>query len=58
MAEEPKVRVEELRTLISYHNQRYFVDDAPEISDAEFDDLVRELTALEADHPEIGRAHV
>lgn len=53
MAEEPKVRVEELRTLISYHNQRYFVDDAPEISDAEFDDLVRELTALEADHPEL-----
>ena len=53
MAEEPKVRVDELRALISYHNQRYFADAAPEISDAEFDDLVRELTALEADHPEL-----
>lgn len=46
-------RAEELRELISYHNRRYFELDDPEISDADFDDLVRELTALEEDYPEI-----
>jgi len=46
-------RITELRALIEYHNERYFVHDAPEISDAEFDALVRELRDLEAAHPEL-----
>ena len=46
-------RVSELRELITFHNDRYFGDDDPEISDADFDELVRELRALEAEHPEL-----
>ena len=46
-------RVGELRELITFHNDRYFGDDDPEISDADFDELVRELRALEAEHPEL-----
>ena len=46
-------RVGELRELITFHNDRYFGDDDPEISDADFDELVRELRALEAKHPEL-----
>src|SRR5512143_4353023 len=48
-----KSRVEELRRLIRYHNDRYYRDDAPEISDAEYDDLFRELQSLEEAHPEL-----
>jgi DNA ligase (NAD+) len=40
-----------LRELITYHNERYHTLDAPEIPDAEFDLLVRELRDLEASHP-------
>ncbi len=47
------VRAAELRDLISYHNERYHTLDEPEIPDAEFDLLVRELRALEAAHPEL-----
>ena len=46
-------RAEELRDLIDYHNRRYFVDDDPEITDAEFDALVAELAAFEREHPEL-----
>ena len=42
-----------MRRLIEYHTRRYFVDDDPEITDAEFDELVAELAALERDHPEV-----
>ena len=49
----PAARVEELRRLIRYHNDRYYRDDAPEISDAEYDALFRELVRLEAAHPEL-----
>jgi DNA ligase (NAD+) len=48
-------RAEELRLQIDYHNRRYFADDDPEITDAEFDALVAELTELERDHPELAR---
>jgi DNA ligase (NAD+) len=48
----PRKRIEELRTLVRFHNERYHALDEPEISDAEFDQLVRELRQLEADHPE------
>jgi len=48
-----KQRVEELRSSINYHNYRYYVLDSPEISDAEYDKLMRELKQLEAEHPEL-----
>ena len=55
MAASKKVvaRAAELRELISYHNDRYFGADEPEISDAEFDELVRELRNIETEHPEL-----
>jgi DNA ligase (NAD+) len=46
-----KARVVQLRELIEYHNDRYFVFDEPDVSDAEFDALVRELRELEAQYP-------
>ncbi|MGH9650370.1 MAG: DNA ligase LigA-related protein, partial [Terriglobales bacterium] len=46
-------RIEALREKIRYHEHRYFVLDAPEISDADFDKLMRELRDLEAKHPEL-----
>jgi len=46
-------RVRELRALIRYHNHRYYVLDDPEITDAEYDALMRELVALEQAHPEL-----
>jgi len=49
----PKARVDLLRRLIRYHNDRYYRDDAPEVSDAEYDALFRELSRLEAAHPEL-----
>jgi DNA ligase (NAD+) len=50
---EAKLRVEELRSLIEHHRYRYHVLDSPEISDAEYDELVRELERLEAEFPEL-----
>ena len=47
------VRIDELRELIRYHNRRYYELDEPEISDAEYDGLVRRLLELEAEHPEL-----
>src|SRR5438067_12411561 len=47
-----KLRVEELRDLIDHHNYRYHVLDDPEVSDAEYDDLMRELRGLEQEFPE------
>jgi len=46
-------RIDELRTQIVHHNERYHTLDDPEISDADYDDLVRELRALEAEHPDL-----
>lgn len=45
-------RIEELRRLLDYHNHKYYVENAPEISDFEFDTLMHELQQLEAEHPE------
>ncbi|HIJ95978.1 MAG TPA: NAD-dependent DNA ligase LigA [Desulfuromonadales bacterium] len=47
------LRVRELHTLIDYHNRRYYQQDAPEISDAEYDALFRELQELEQRFPEL-----
>jgi DNA ligase (NAD+) len=46
-------RAAELRRVIEYHNERYYALDAPEIPDAEYDLLVRELRAIEAAHPSL-----
>jgi DNA ligase (NAD+) len=46
-------RYKELVDKINFHNHRYYVLDAPEIADAEYDQLMEELRALEADHPEL-----
>jgi DNA ligase (NAD+) len=48
-----KQRIEELREIINHHNYRYYVLDSPEISDAEYDELMKELRQLEAEHPEL-----
>jgi DNA ligase (NAD+) len=52
-AQEAKLRVEELRSQIAYHDYRYYSLDAPEIADAEYDQLMRELRELEGRHPEL-----
>jgi len=46
-------RIEDLREQVRYHNRRYHIEDAPEVSDAEYDALVNELESLEAEHPEL-----
>ena len=49
----PAARAAELRRLIERANHAYYALDRPEISDAEYDRLFRELQALEAAHPEL-----
>ncbi len=46
-------QIESLRDQIRHHNYRYHVLDDPEVPDAEYDRLVRQLQALERDHPEL-----
>ncbi|HNU74155.1 MAG TPA: NAD-dependent DNA ligase LigA [Deltaproteobacteria bacterium] len=46
-------RINDLRKQIDYHNYRYYVLDSPEISDFEYDELMRELLRLEAENPEL-----
>jgi DNA ligase (NAD+) len=53
MATSASQRVEELRAAIAYHDQKYYVQDSPEISDADYDALVRELRAIEQEHPDL-----
>jgi DNA ligase (NAD+) len=50
---EATARAAELREQIHRHDYLYYVEARPEISDAEYDALVRELAALEAEHPEL-----
>ena len=50
---EAKLRVEELREQINHHSYRYHVLDEPEVADAEYDLLVRELQQLEDQFPEL-----
>jgi DNA ligase (NAD+) len=50
---DPAARIAELRRQIRHHEERYYVDSAPEVSDAEFDALMRELQDLERDHPDL-----
>ncbi|MFC1989655.1 NAD-dependent DNA ligase LigA [Chloroflexota bacterium] len=46
-------RIEQLKTRINYHNYRYYVLDSPEISDVEYDKLMRELKQLEEKYPQV-----
>jgi len=46
-------RAEELRRLIEHHNYSYYVLDDPEVPDAEYDRLMRELESIESGHPEL-----
>ncbi|MGE3073789.1 MAG: NAD-dependent DNA ligase LigA [Dehalococcoidia bacterium] len=50
---EARLRSEELRSIINYHNRLYYEKDAPEIPDAVYDDFMNELRALEAEFPEL-----
>jgi len=53
MTEPPQTEVEQLREQIRYHDRKYYVDAAPEISDLEYDRLLQRLKDLEAKHPEL-----
>ena len=53
MSATPTQRAAALREQINAHNYRYYVLDDPQISDAQYDILLRELQALEAQHPEL-----
>lgn len=46
-------KIASLRRRLEYHNHRYYVLDAPEISDEEYDELLRELKRIEQEHPEL-----
>ncbi len=50
---EIKARAEDLRSQIIYHNNRYYNEDSPEISDYEYDMLLRELEKIESDYPQL-----
>jgi DNA ligase (NAD+) len=49
----PAERINELRHLIRYHEERYYVLNDPEIADAEFDALMKELERLESENPDL-----
>ena len=49
----PAERINELRILIRHHEERYYVLNDPEIADAEFDALMRELERLESENPDL-----
>src|SRR4029453_10732953 len=50
---QPPERLQELRDAIRYHEERYYVQNSPEISDEEFDRLLHELERLEAEYPDL-----
>src|SRR5690242_21367853 len=52
-AKELEKKIESLREKIRHHEYRYYVLDAPEITDAEFDQLINQLKAIESEHPEL-----
>ncbi len=53
---DPKERIEELTSILTEANYRYYVLDDPNIQDFEYDRLLRELEVLEAEHPEMASA--
>ena len=48
-----KIRIDELNKLTAYYAKKYYDDDAPEISDFEYDMLMNELKNLEKEFPEL-----
>ena len=53
MSDSAQQRAAELRRQLDHHNRLYYVLDEPEVGDDEYDALLDELRALEADHPEL-----
>ena len=53
MSNDFAARIDELRTQIRYHSHLYYVLDAPEVSDADYDRLFRDLEQLEREHPDL-----
>ena len=51
--QQAKLRVEELRSQIAYHDYRYYALNEPEVSDAEYDELMAELRSLEERYPQL-----
>ena len=47
-----------LREQLQYHNRKYYDEDAPEISDYDYDMMQRKLRTLEAAHPELSLIHI
>src|SRR5687768_8076177 len=54
---DPIDRIDELRRLIRYHEERYYILNQPEIADAEFDALMHELERLEVENPDLVTSH-
>ena len=50
---ELKLELKQLKKELNEHSRRYYVEDAPSISDYEYDTLMRKLKAIEAEHPEL-----
>ena len=53
MSHDIQQQLKALREQLAYHGHRYYVEDNPEIPDAEYDRLMQQLLALEAEHPEL-----
>ncbi|HZT76668.1 MAG TPA: NAD-dependent DNA ligase LigA [Vicinamibacterales bacterium] len=53
MKPDPAARIDELRDLIRHHEEQYYIHNAPEISDEQFDALLHELERLEAEYPDL-----
>ena len=53
MPTDPASEIARLREEIRYHDRKYYVEAAPEISDREYDRLMERLKKLEAEHPEL-----
>lgn len=51
--ETPKQQIERLRDELNRHNYKYYVENSPEISDRDFDMLMKQLEQLEQQHPEL-----
>jgi DNA ligase (NAD+) len=49
----PEQELQELRDILRYHEHLYYVEDAPEVTDAQYDSLMNKLKKLEAEHPEL-----
>ena len=50
-AHSPEQQIEALREELRHHEHLYYVDDSPVLTDAEYDALMNQLKALEAEHP-------